>query len=102
MNVRTLVLAGTAIVLSAAVSARADEPWYVSGSVGGYFREANSGSDTFFHSDNPSFKVPGSNRFSYDSNVIGNLAVGYTVLPQVRLEAEIGYVDYTGDTLNPL
>jgi opacity protein-like surface antigen len=102
MNVRTSVLAGMAIALSATVPALADGPWYVSGSVGGYFREANSGSDSFFHSDNPSFRVPGSDHFTYDPGVIGNLAVGYTVLPQVRVEAEIGYVDYTRDTLNPL
>jgi opacity protein-like surface antigen len=102
MNVRTPVLAGMAIVLSTTMPARADGPWYVFGGVGGYFRETDSISTSFIHSNDPSFKVPGSNRLSYNPGVIGNLALGYTVMPQVRLEAEIGYLDYTGDTLNPV
>jgi len=102
MDVRTPVLAGMAIVLSIAAPARADGPWYVSGSVGGYFRESNSGTTSFFHSDDPTFRVPGTESLSYNPSVIGNVAVGYALMPQIRVEAEIGYTDYTGNTLNPL
>ena len=102
MNVRLQVLASTAFALTAVVPAWADGPWYVSGSIGGYFRESNSFSTSFFHSNDPSFRVPGSNRLSYNPDVIGNVALGYVVMPHIRLEAEIGYTDYTGDTLNPL
>ena len=100
MNVRFLMLAGVAI--ACAGPARADGPWYISGSVGGYFREDDSFATRFHHSNDPTFTVPGTNTESFDSGVIGNFAVGYSVMPQVRLEAELGYTDYTLSTLNPL
>jgi opacity protein-like surface antigen len=102
MYVRFAVLAPVAAVLAFAAPARADGPWYVSGSVGGYFRESDNVSTTFSHSDNPTFKVPGTAGRSFDPTVIGNAAAGYAVIPQVRVEAEIGYFDYSGSTLNPL
>ena len=102
MDVRIPMLGGIAVALSATAPALADGPWYVSGSVGGYFREADSTSTLFFHSDDPGFKVPGSVRRSFDPSVIGNVAVGYMVMPQIRVEAELGYTDYNGSTLNPV
>jgi opacity protein-like surface antigen len=95
------ILAGAALALAAA-PAWADSGWYLSGSVGGYFRESENNASSFFHADNPSFKVPGTVTRSFDPGVIGNIAVGYTVIPQVRVEAEIGYGGYTTSTLNPL
>jgi len=100
MTVRLLMLAGATILCAA--PAWADDLWYVSGSIGGYFREDDSASTHFFHADDPAFKVPGTVQRSYDPGVTGNLAVGYTVMPQVRVEAEICYTDYTQSTINPL
>lgn len=100
MNVRLLMLAGAAVACAA--PAWADGPRYVSGGIGGYFREDDSAATHFFHSGDPTFKVPGTVQRSYDPGVTGNLAVGYTVIPQIRVEAEIGYTDYTESTINPL
>jgi opacity protein-like surface antigen len=91
-----------AMAFAFAAPAWADGPWYVSGSIGGYFREDDNIATSFFHLDNPSFKVPGTASRSFDPAVIGNLAVGYAVMPQVRVEAEVGYFDYSGSTINPL
>jgi hypothetical protein len=102
MHVRLLALAGSVGALSPECAAWADSPWYVSGSVGGYFREADSTSTSFFKVANPSVTAPGSVPRSFDPGVVGNVAVGYDLLPNVRVEAEFGYADYTGSALNPV
>jgi opacity protein-like surface antigen len=84
-----------------AVSARAESPWYVSGSLGGYFREGASGPDTFFKIDDPSISSPGTQRESFDPGYIANAAVGYRLLANVRVEAELGYADYMLSTVSP-
>jgi len=101
MRSLTVLSIVAAAVGLAATSARAESPFYVSGSVGGYFRESDSGSDQFFHRDAPTVVVDGTDRRGFDPGVVGAVAVGYRLIPHVRIEGELGFSTETGSTLNP-
>lgn len=98
-------LVSTAVGLAAALmwtmNAEADSPWYLEGSLGGYVRDSFSSPVTFRHTPGPSVTAPGVNTFKVNPGLIANVGLGYRVAPHVRLEAEVGYTTYTGDTLNP-
>jgi len=95
------VLAGAAAAVGVSSSAWAESPFYVSGSIGGYFRESDSGPVQLFHSDVPDINVSGTTKRGFDPGEIGNLAAGYRLNAHVRIEAELGYATYAGSTLNP-
>jgi len=101
MRLSVGVMVECAAALMAGAAARAQSPFYVSGDVGGYFRESESGADQFHHSDAPTVIVGGTDRRAFDDGVIGHLALGYRLAPHIRVEAEFGYITYTGSTLNP-
>jgi opacity protein-like surface antigen len=81
--------------------AQGESGWYVSGSVGGYFRETTTTSETFDKTYNRSIRASGTETQSFDPGVIGNAALGYHLSPQFRVEAEIGYFSYSASTMNP-
>jgi opacity protein-like surface antigen len=83
------------------VKAEAQSPWYLEGSVGGYFRDAQSGPSTFSHTATPTATVPGTLRQTFDSGIIGNIGLGYRLTPHLRVEGEIGDFGYTTRTVNP-
>ena len=95
------VVAAVAALIGSGVAARAEGPFYVSGSVGGYFRQSDDTMDEFHHSATPTINVPGTDKRGFDPGVIGNVAIGYRLISHVRVEAEFGYFSYTGSTLNP-
>ncbi len=101
MRISFCGVVGAIGVLASASAALADSPWYVSGSVGGYFRQDFSGADNFFHSATPTVTVPGTDRISYSPGVVGNIAVGYHLTPHIRVEGELGYVSYDASALHP-
>ncbi len=94
-------MAGCAGAVLAGTMARAEAPFYVSGDIGGYFRDSDSGADTFHHSATPTTLVPGTDKRGFDDGEVGYLALGYRVAPHIRVEGELGYASYTGSTLNP-
>jgi hypothetical protein len=98
-------MAPAVVALAAAslwtVKAEAQSPWYVEGSVGGYFRDSQSVSSAFFNEATPTVTVPGTLGQNFDTGILGNIGLGYRVAPHVRLEAEFGYVDYDTHTLTP-
>jgi len=82
-------------------SALAASPWYISGSVGGYFREGDTQSGNYYKILDPSITTTATNSFSFDPGVILNAAVGYKLSSRFRVEAEIGYTNFTADNLRP-
>ena len=73
----------------------------MSGSVGGYFRESDETSDQFFHEETPTVMVNGTVRRDFDPGVVGAFAVGYRLTAHIRVEGEMGFPTFTGNTLNP-
>ena len=101
---KSLVLWFTAVVavVGSAGQASAQTGWYVSGSLGGYFRQNVSGPDTFFHEDDPSATAPGSDRIRFDASaLVGNVAVGYRLSSHLRVEGELGYDRHHPESLTP-
>ncbi len=95
-------MAALALWLGAAAPALAQGPWYVSGSLGGYFRDEAGGPDTFFHSNAPDVRVSGTDRIGFDHSALtGNVAVGRRFFGRFRVEGELGYTRYAAETLNP-
>lgn len=83
------------------IQAEAQSPWYVEGSVGGYFRDAQSSSEAFFHEATPTTTVPGTIKQTFSPGIIGDIGLGYRVSPHIRLEAEVGYFGYDTHAVNP-
>ena len=90
------------LALGMAAPALAQGPWYVSGSLGGYLRQSDSGADSFFHENDPGDRVGGSDRIGFDHSALtGAVAVGRRLFGRFRVEAELGYTRYAADTLQP-
>ncbi|HZL00901.1 MAG TPA: outer membrane beta-barrel protein [Caulobacteraceae bacterium] len=102
MRWATPIVGGVAGVLTLGFAAHAESPWYVSGSVGDYFRVASTTATTFFKIDDPSITTNGTNHFSFDQGVMANVAVGYRLTPNVRLEEELGYSNDVASAINPV
>jgi opacity protein-like surface antigen len=81
-----------------AAEAQAAGPWYVAGSVGGYFREESTAPTTF---SSGSATAPGEVTRTFDPGVVLNLAVGYRLPAHLRAEVELGYAHYNIDTVTP-
>ncbi|MBV8168057.1 MAG: hypothetical protein JO021_14775 [Alphaproteobacteria bacterium] len=75
-------------------------PWYVSGSVGGLFRQTGSWNSNFI---NFASGVTGSGvqQETFDPGFLGNIAIGYGIWDRVRVETEFGYGTYRIAKLNP-
>lgn len=97
-------LVSAAVGLAAAstwtANAWAESPWYLEGSLGGYFRDSRTASEYFHHTATPSINVPGVATLKFDRGVVANLGLGYRLTPHVRIAAEAGYVTYSGHTLS--
>lgn len=93
--------AGLAATLTSTMSARAESPWYLEGSLGGYARDSRSGPVLIHHNATPTVNVPGVNTLKFSPGLIANVGLGYRLAPHVRLEAELGYFAYSGHTVNP-
>jgi opacity protein-like surface antigen len=88
--------------LGVGVQARAQSPFYVSGSVGGYFRQSDDVSQVFHHVDQPTSAAPGTNKRDFSPGVEVNAALGYHLTSHIRVEAEFNYTGYTGSAVHPL
>lgn len=101
---RMSAVAGLA-ALAWAVNAEAQSPWqgpwYLEGSLGGYFRQPQEGPDVFHHSNTPTVTVAGTDTLKFSPGLVANLGVGRRITPHIRLEAEVGYAAYSGHSLNP-
>jgi opacity protein-like surface antigen len=97
MRLRLICCAAVA-GLGLAPAAHAQSPWYVSGSLGGYFREDESGPETI---TNHVVTGPGTATDTFDPGFMANLAVGYRLPLNFRIEVEAGYANYTTATTNP-
>jgi hypothetical protein len=93
--------AGVACLLVFGSTARAENAWYVSGSVGGHFEEDANGPETFFKTSNRSITATGTNRTDYDPGAGVNAAIGYRLSKHFRLEAELGYAEYSVSNAHP-
>ena len=93
--------AGLVAALFSTLNAKAESPWYLEGSLGGYFRDSKSGSETFHRNSIPSVNVSGVATLKFHPGLITNIGVGYRFTSHFRLEAEASYFAYTGDTLSP-
>jgi opacity protein-like surface antigen len=99
MLCRVAVAALVAGVAGFAAGAQAAGPWYVSGSVGGYFREDATATTTI---SNGVTTAPGESARTFDPGIILNLAVGYRLPARLRAEVELGYADYGADSVTPM
>ena len=93
------VLTGAVLGVAAAFTAHAQSPWYVSGSIGGYWREDQGGPTRF---TNGVITGPGKQTESFDPGPTASAAIGYKLPFRLRLEAEASYIHYTADHVNPL
>jgi hypothetical protein len=114
----------TALVAGAVVAAcaHAESPWYVSGDLGGYFREGTSASGTFGKyvtsgsttttnsgsgsttvvSGSPQLVTArGSMKSAYDPGLTGHLAFGRRLGAHFRVEVEVGVAGYDRSTVYP-
>ena len=73
-------------------------PWYIQGSVGGFFRQEASGPTTIFRGP---LIAAGTNTSTFDPGLFSGLALGYGMTNHVRLEVEFNYATYTGSTISP-
>jgi len=97
-----IVFSAVAIVsLAFSGSVNAASPWYVSGSVGGYFPDDVSRPDTFSRLNDPSSTVNGTVRATFGSGVTENAAIGYRLTPNFRVETELGYASYQNNAQYP-
>lgn len=123
-----LVAAGCAAAMVwGAPAARAESPWYISGSAGGVFvqdfadgttfsktipilapqlRQTMAGNNIVVVAHPPTFvTVPvtarGTQRLSYSPGAAAYLAIGYHVSSHIRLEGEVGYAHFSVSTLRP-
>jgi opacity protein-like surface antigen len=101
MRLWTAIVGAVAAAAAMGLSAQAETPFYVSGSIGGYFRDSLSGSDEFHQLGTPNIQVPGSDKLNFNTGLIGDVALGYRFAPHFRAEADFDYFTYTGSTLNP-
>lgn len=99
-NVKTTLTIVAGIVL-AAHGAAAQSNWYISGSAGALLVPDVSGSTTIFSSSSK-LQGPGTNTATYNPGEALNAALGYRLPMGFRVEAELGYLHYTDDTINPL
>ncbi len=86
-----------------ALSAHAESPWYVTGSVGGYYREDESGQVTIVtrFANGDTITSPGSSLTdSFGQGVFGGLALGYRLPARFRVEIEADYAHYSEFKLN--
>ena len=60
------------------VAAEAESPWYVEGSVGGYFRDSQSEPDVFYHSATPNVTVPGTLKQTFSPGIDGSAGESFT------------------------
>ncbi|MGH7001166.1 MAG: outer membrane protein [Stellaceae bacterium] len=97
MRAVALLAVSVAATLAALTSAQAEGPWYVSGSVGGYFREEATGTETF---KSGGVLAPGATAETFDPGIIANLALGHQLPARFRIEAELGYAHYDDQKLN--
>ena len=81
-----------------AMQAQVQGEWYVSGSVGGYFRETETGPELI---TNKVSTTPGTVSASFDPGVTANLDIGHPLPFRLRVEAEMGYTDYAPDKTIP-
>jgi len=106
---RVLTVAALAAAAAAATAARADSGWYVSGDVGGYFRESEQ-EKSYVNTPGPpcpptwyspscfmGIDVPATVSPHYTPGVVGHVAVGRRIFGKLRVEAEIGIASYSSD-----
>lgn len=94
------LIAVFAIAATWATGAYADGPWYITASVGVIDRET-AGFNSAIRSTTSGISGSDVQHESFDTSVIGNLAVGYTILDHIRVENEFGYSNYDVTTLHP-
>jgi len=95
-------LAGVVAGLAFGSGASAQSAWYVSGSLGGTFRQDVSGPVTFFDVQDRSVTAPGTSRAVFGTGLSADLAVGYRISSSFRVEAELGYEDFAQTALYPM
>lgn len=100
VNILYIVIAHIFITTTFIQPAAAESPLYVSGSVGAYFRDNVTNNSETFH-NNLGRVGPGTNTMTYTPGPTINLAMGYKLLEQLRIESELGYTHYLTDTASP-
>jgi opacity protein-like surface antigen len=93
--------AAMAVGLGFTASAQAESPFYVSGGIGGYFRQSDDVDVKVFHENTPTLTSPGSNKRDFSPGILVNGAMGYRLNSHIRFEGEFGYADYTGSNIHP-
>jgi opacity protein-like surface antigen len=84
-------VAACAAVTAMICPAKADSPWYVTGSVGAYFREDTQFSATAVGDPG----ITGNGVRSYDPGLLLALGVGYRLPHGFRVETEFSYIHLT-------
>jgi opacity protein-like surface antigen len=92
------LLAGFLVVAFTGSDVRAENSWYILGSLGAYLREDASGATSF---SNGIVSGQGTNRFSFDPGPIANVAIGHKLPANFRAEIEAGYASYFRSKVNP-
>jgi opacity protein-like surface antigen len=92
------LLAGTVLASHAATAQGA---WYIGGSAGALFMSDLIRSTSFVNHAT-GIVVPGTNTSTFNPGEAFNVSLGRNLPFGLRLEAELGYLHYTPDSINPL
>jgi opacity protein-like surface antigen len=101
MRPAVITLASGLLVLLSVAPGRAEGPWYVSGSAGGYQREAEGGPTTIT-SLSSGFSAPGTEHVTFETGYVLALGVGYRLPFGFRIEGEFAYASYQTSQASPV
>ena len=94
------LLAGAGAICVAHAAA-AQSNWYVEGSAGALFR-MDASRNTTFTNLNTGVASPGTSNLTFSPGFVGNLGIGYKLPIGVRIEAELGYSNYSANAAYPV
>jgi opacity protein-like surface antigen len=81
-------------------SENALSPWYIQGSIGGFFNQEVSGPETFFKQNNRQITATGTDRVDFSPGPIGSFAIGYNLMEEIRVETEFDFAFYNLNSIH--
>lgn len=99
MRILFLASALNLAALVTAASAQTENTWYVEGDAGVIFTENRNG-PAIFH-NNLGKIASGSQSATYSPGPVGEIAAGYRLLSDLRLQGDLTYANYSTESVSP-